>query len=123
MKNTVISLFQQHVKETPGNIAVVFKDRKFTYGEVDDISNNIANYIASKGLGHEDIVSILIPRSEWMVIASLGVLKAGCAYQPLDPSYPKERLNFMMQDAQAKLRRAQCQLHHTLQKVPLAKHR
>ena len=51
----------------------------------------------------EPVVSILIPRSEWMAIASLGVLKAGCAYQPLDPSYPKERLNFMMQDASAKL--------------------
>ncbi|MDO4757467.1 MAG: non-ribosomal peptide synthetase, partial [Parabacteroides sp.] len=67
------------------------------------ISDRIAAYIASKGLGHEDVVSILIPRCEWMTIAPLGVLKAGCAYQPLDPTYPKERLEFMMQDANVRL--------------------
>ena len=100
---TIVSLFEQQVKATPQNIAVVFKDKQYTFAEVDDISNRIAAYLANMGLGTEDVVSVLIPRCEWMVIASLGVLKAGCAYQPLDPSYPKERLNFMMQDANAKM--------------------
>ena len=100
---TIVSLFRQQAKATPENIAVVYKDRHYTYAEVDEQSDRIASYVASKGLGLEDVVSILIPRCEWMVIASLGVLKAGCAYQPLDPTYPKERLNFMMQDASAKL--------------------
>ena len=100
---TIVSLFRRQVKATPNNIAVVYKDQQYTYAEVDDISDRIAGYIAAKGLGLEDVVSVLIPRCEWMAIASLGVLKAGCAYQPLDPSYPKERLNFMMQDANAKL--------------------
>ena len=100
---TIVSLFRRQAKATPENIAVVYQDKRFTYAEVDDISDRIAGYIAAKGLGLEDVVSVLIPRSEWMPIASLGVMKAGCAYQPLDPSYPKERLNFMMQDASAKL--------------------
>ena len=104
---TIVSLFRQQVKATPENIAVVYKDKQFTYQEVDEISDRIAGYIGSRfkvqGSSEEPVVSILIPRSEWMTIASLGVLKAGCAYQPLDPSYPKERLNFMMQDADAKL--------------------
>ena len=111
---TIVSLFSQQVKATPDNIAVVYKDKKYTYGEVDEISDRIAAFIREKGIvkreelkgkseKSETVVSVLIPRSEWMVIASLGVLKAGCAYQPLDPSYPKERLNFMMQDADAKL--------------------
>ena len=100
---TIVSLFQKQAKATPEKVAVVFKDKQFTYAEVDEMSDRIAGYITSKGLGLEDVVSILIPRCEWMVIASLGVLKAGCAYQPLDPSYPKERLNFMMQDANARL--------------------
>ena len=100
---TIVSLFRQQVKATPENVAVVYKDHHYTYAEVDAISDRMAGYIASKGLGVEDVVSVLIPRCEWMAIASLGVLKAGCAYQPLDPSYPKERLNFMMQDANAKL--------------------
>ena len=103
MNTTIVSLFRRQAKETPEHIAVVYKEKKYTYAEVDDISDRIAGYIASKGLKEEDVVSVLIPRCEWMAIASLGVLKAGCAYQPLDPSYPKERLNFMMQDASAKL--------------------
>ena len=100
---TIVSLFRRQAKATPDKIAVVFKDKRFTYAEVDEISDRIASYIASKGLGLEDIVAVLIPRCEWMAIASLGIIKAGCAFQPLDPSYPKERLNFMMQDTGTKL--------------------
>ena len=100
---TIVSLFRRQVSATPDNLAAVYLDKQFTYAQIDEISDRIAAYIASKGLESEDVVSVLIPRSEWMPIASLGVLKAGCAYQPLDPSYPKERLNFMMQDASAKL--------------------
>ena len=100
---TIVSLFRQQVKATPDGIATVYLDKQFTYAQVDEITDRIAAYIVSKGLGAEDVVSVIIPRCEWMPIASMGVLKAGCAYQPLDPSYPKERLNFMMQDASAKL--------------------
>ena len=100
---TIVSQFRRQAKATPENIAVVYKDKRYTYKDVDEISDRIAGYVAAKGLGAEDVVSVLIPRCEWMAIASLGVLKAGCAYQPLDPTYPKERLNFMMQDANAKL--------------------
>ena len=100
---TIVSLFRRQAKATPDKTAVVFKEKQFTYAELDAVSDCIAGYIASKGLGIEDVVAILIPRSEWMAIISLGVLKACCAYQPLDPTYPKERLNFMMQDANVKL--------------------
>ena len=100
---TVVSLFRRQAKATPDAEAVVFKDHRYTYAEVDDLSDRIASYIISKGLGIGDAVSVIIPRCEWMAIASLGILKAGCAYQPLDPSYPKERLNFMVKDADAKL--------------------
>ena len=100
---TIISLFRKQVAQTPDNMAVVYHDKHYTYKEVDAISERIAAYLVKQGLGNEDVVSVLIPRCEWMAIASLGVLKAGCAYQPLDPSYPADRLNFMMQDANAKL--------------------
>jgi amino acid adenylation domain-containing protein/thioester reductase-like protein len=99
----IVSLFRRQVEQTPDNLAVVYHEKKYTYREVDEISERIAAYIASQGLGKEDVVSVLIPRCEWMAIASLGVLKAGCAYQPLDPSYPAERLNFMTKDANAKM--------------------
>ena len=104
---TVVSLWNKQVAETPDNIAVVYQDIRLTYREVDERSSAIAAKIdqivhrTSLNRTSEQVVSILIERSEWMVIASLGVLKAGCAYQPLDPSYPAERLNFMMKDANA----------------------
>ena len=100
---TVVSLFRRQAKETPEKIALVFREKRFTYAELDELSDRIAGFIAGKGLGPEDIVAIMITRSEWMAIASLGVLKAGCAFQPLDPSYPKERLNFMMHDTGTRL--------------------
>ena len=100
---TIVSLFRKQVAHTPDNMALVYHDKHYTYKEVDAISERIANYLVKQGLGNEDVVSVLIPRCEWMAIASLGVLKAGCAYQPLDPSYPAERLNFMMKDANAKM--------------------
>ena len=100
---TIVSLFRRQAQQTPDNIALVYQDLRFTYAQVDDITERIAAVVAAKGLGAEDVVSILIPRGKWMLLASLGVLKAGCAYQPLDSTYPAERLNFMMQDAGAKL--------------------
>ena len=103
MSETIVSLFRKQAAATPDNIAVVYQDKRYAYREVDEISDRIAAYIHDQGLQQEDVVSVLIPRCEWMVIASLGVVKAGCAYQPLDPTYPSERLNFMMKDADAKL--------------------
>ncbi len=100
---TIVSLFRRQAQATPDNVAVVYKDFQYTYAQVDAISDRIAAYLVGKGLKTEDVVSVLIPRCQWMAIASLGVLKAGCAYQPLDPSYPQERLNFMMKDANAQL--------------------
>ena len=100
---TVVSLFRKQAKANPEAMAVVFKDHRYTYAQVDEISDRMACYIAGKGLGREDAVSVLINRSEWMAIASMGILKAGCACQPLDPTYPKERLNFMVKDAGTKV--------------------
>lgn len=102
---TIVSLFRKQAAETPDNLAVVYHDVRLTYKEVDERTDAVAARIIEV-IGNdtkEKVVSILINRSEWMVIASLAALKAGCAYQPLDPSYPAERLNFMMKDANAAL--------------------
>lgn len=100
---TVVDQFRAKAITVPDNIAVVYEDHTYTYAEVDRITDNIAAYLMKKGIGREDAVAVLIGRSEYMPIASLGVLKAGAAYQPLDPSYPEERLNFMVHDSGAKL--------------------
>ena len=102
-KTDIVTLFRRQAENNPNNTAVVYLDKSYTYKEVDEISERIAGYISSLGIGKEDVVSVLIPRCEYMTIASMGVLKSGSAYQPLDPSYPQERLEFMMKDADAKL--------------------
>jgi len=100
---TVVSLFDAAVKRFPNNTAVIFGDKKFSYRQVDAPANDIAAYILSKNIANGSVASILIPRCEFMPIAALGALKAGCAYQPLDPTYPPERLNFMIKDAAAQI--------------------
>ncbi|MDO4536799.1 MAG: amino acid adenylation domain-containing protein [Coriobacteriales bacterium] len=100
---TVVSLARVAAAAYPHNVAAVFEDREMSYAELDEMSDRMAALIAERGLGQGDVVSILIPRGLWMPVASLGALKAGCAYQPLDATYPPERLNFMIKDAGAKL--------------------
>ncbi|MDO4982111.1 MAG: amino acid adenylation domain-containing protein [Eubacteriales bacterium] len=100
---TVVDLFRKEARENADGIAVVYQDKKYTYQETDALTDRIAACLLSQGIGRGDVVSVLIGRSEYMPIASLGVLKTGAAYQPLDPSYPQERLSFMIEDSAAKL--------------------
>ncbi len=98
---TILDDFLDVVKKYPDNIAVVYKDKKYTYREVDEITTRIANELIRLGAKKEKVVSILTRKSENIVLASLGVIKSGAAYQPLDPTYPKDRLSFMVKDASA----------------------
>ena len=100
---SLVDLLRAQAARTPDHTAVVFGDKHLTYRELDRITDNLAGYIRSLGIGREDVVSILIPRGEYMPVASIGASKAGAAYQPLDPAYPPERLTFMVKDASAKL--------------------
>lgn len=100
---TLVAQFQAMAREVPDNTAVIYEDRSYTYAQVEALSDKLAYHIHQQGLGRGDTVAVFINRSEYMVIASLGVLKAGCAYEPLDPNYPDERLNFMAKDAAVRL--------------------
>ena len=92
---TILSLFKAQVKKTPDALALVYTDKRFTYREVDEISDRIAAGLHPT----TNVIAIKVQRSEWMVLGALAVLKTGCAYLPLDPSYPEERLSYMQQDA------------------------
>ncbi len=98
---TILDDFLDVVKKHPNEVAVVYKDKKYTYKEVDEISTRIANELIKLGAKKEKVVSILAKKSEYIVLASLGVIKSGAAYQPLDPTYPKDRLSFMVKDSNA----------------------
>lgn len=102
-EKTVVDLFREQAKNHPDYDALVYLDRKYTYKELDEITDRLAMHLRRRGIEREKVVGVLIPRCEYMVIATLGILKAGGAYLPLDPTYPPERLNLMMQDSEAKV--------------------
>jgi amino acid adenylation domain-containing protein len=99
-KNKCIhQLFEEQVKRTPNNIAVVYENEQLTYAELNQKANQLAHYLQQLGVGPEVLVGICVERSLLMVVGLLGILKAGGAYVPLDPAYPKNRLAFMLEDA------------------------
>jgi len=93
-------LFEAQVERTPDAVAVVFEDSALTYKELNQRANQLAHYLKKLGAGPEILIGIYIERSLEMVIGLLAILKAGSAYVPLDPDYPRERLTFMLEDAQ-----------------------
>jgi len=101
---TVIDLFEEQVKETPNNIAIVFEEKELTYEELNEKSNQLANYLRENySIKANDLVGIKLDRSERMITAILGILKSGAAYVPIDVNYPQERINYIEQDSQCKV--------------------
>src|SRR5215213_5970923 len=96
-------LFDDQAARTPEAVARVYEDEQFTYAQLNARANQLAHYLRTLGVGAETLVGVCMDRSSEMVVALLGVLKAGGAYLPLDPSYPHARLSFMLADAQAPL--------------------
>ncbi|GAB1539475.1 hypothetical protein NUACC21_21420 [Scytonema sp. NUACC21] len=96
-------LFEEQVERTANNIAVVFEEQHLTYAELNAQANQLAHYLQRLGVEPDVLVGICIERSLLMVIAQLAVLKAGGAYLPLDPAYPKERLSWMLEDSETLL--------------------
>src|SRR4029453_10656490 len=94
-------LFEAQVERTPDAVAVVCEGQQLTYQELNRRTNQLAHHLRELGVGPEVMVAICMERSLETVIGLLGILKAGGAYVPLDPAYPKERLAFMVKDAQA----------------------
>ncbi|ODH00206.1 hypothetical protein A4S05_34205 [Nostoc sp. KVJ20] len=93
-------LFEEQVERTPNAVAVVFENQQLTYHELNCRANQLAHYLQSLGVKPDVLVGICVERSLEMVVGLLGILKAGGAYVPLDSEYPKDRLSFMLEDAQ-----------------------
>jgi amino acid adenylation domain-containing protein len=96
-------LFEQQAERSPEAIAVTCGDQRLTYRELDERANGVALELAERGVGPEVLVGLCANRSPELVIGLLAILKAGGAYLPLDPDYPAERLQFMLDDAGASI--------------------
>ncbi len=100
---TISELFEEQVEKTPNNIAVVFEDKSLTYKELNEKANALALYLRNNKIGRNDIVSIMVNRSLELLVAILAVLKSGACYIPIDPNYPKDRTEYMLENSHCKL--------------------
>ena len=99
----VHQLFEEQVERTPDKTAIVACDKTLTYREVNEEANRIAHSLIEKGVGVGDIVAFALPRRSYLVATMFGILKSGAAYLPIDPDYPQDRIEYMLDDSKAKL--------------------
>jgi amino acid adenylation domain-containing protein len=107
---TIVELFEQQVSKTPDNLAVVFEDQQLTYQQLNEKANQLAHLLLGLKtpsgtvlLANNPLIAIAVERSLEMIIGLLGILKAGCAYVPIDPNYPAARIRYMLDDSAAPL--------------------
>ena len=100
---TVVDAFRERARALPDNRAAAFREETLSYAELDGLTDSLACELAGRGIGKGATVGVLARRGLMMPVCSLGVLKSGAAYVPLDPTYPSERLEFMLEDSGAAL--------------------
>jgi amino acid adenylation domain-containing protein len=96
-------LFEEQVARTPAATALVFGGERLSYGELNRRANQVGHYLRGLGVRGEEVVGLCLERGVELVVGLLGVLKAGGAYLPLDPSYPSQRLSYMIEDVGLKV--------------------
>ena len=109
-------LFEERVVRTPNAVALSFEDKQLTYSDLNARANQLAHFLRKQGVGTDTLVGICMERSLEMIVAILGVLKAGGAYLPLDLAYPNERIEFILEDAKTKVLLTQ---KHLKEELPL----
>jgi len=101
---TIIALFERQAAQNPDVKILAFGETELSYRELNEKSNQLAHYLrANYDIKADDMVGLLLDRSEWMVIAMLAVLKSGAAYVPVDPAYPQDRIAYMLEDSKCKV--------------------
>jgi amino acid adenylation domain-containing protein len=110
----VHQLIAAQAARTPNATAVVFENKRLTYGELDKRANQLAHHLIKLGATPDSLVGIGLERSLEMVVGLLGILKAGAAYVPLDPAYPRDRIAFMLENAEVPLLLTQASLKESL---------
>jgi len=95
----VHQLFEAQVTANPDATAVVFENESLTYAQLNARANQLANHLTSVGVNHGDMVGVYLERCNDMMVATLGILKTGAAYVPLDPAFPDDRISYMMSNS------------------------
>jgi amino acid adenylation domain-containing protein/FkbM family methyltransferase len=103
VNKTIYQLIEEQTLGTPDAIAVTCEEQSLTYDSLNRSANQLAHYLRREGIGANTCVALSVERSLEMIVGMLGILKAGGAYVPLDPTYPQDRINLILEDAQVPL--------------------
>ncbi|MGQ3478678.1 amino acid adenylation domain-containing protein [Paenibacillus sp. TY11] len=114
-KKTIHQLFEEQVERTPEQVAVVFGDKHLTYADLNKQANQLAHVLRAKGVDTDQSVGIIVECSLEMIVGIFGILKAGGVYVPIDPEYPKERIQYMLTDSGAKLLLTRLPMHQQVE--------
>ncbi|MGN0468579.1 MAG: condensation domain-containing protein, partial [Acutalibacteraceae bacterium] len=98
----VHQLFEEQVAKTPDKVAVIACDKTLTYRELNEEANRIAHSLIEKGVNVGDIVAFALPRKSYLIATMFGILKSGATYMPIDPTYPEDRIEYMLTESNAK---------------------
>ena len=116
---TIVDLLELQAEKTPDDCALIFNDAQWTYKELHQQSNQLANYLRENYMIRpNDLVGVRLKRNEYLIIAILGVLKSGAAYVPIDVNYPEERIAYIVEDSTCKVVIDEKELDQFLQKQP-----
>jgi amino acid adenylation domain-containing protein/non-ribosomal peptide synthase protein (TIGR01720 family) len=99
----LMGLFEAQVAETPDAVALVFEEDVLTYYELNRRANQLGHYLQAKGVGADSLVAVCLPRCTSLIVSILGILKAGGSYVPIDPEYPGDRIQHMLDDSGSSL--------------------
>ena len=99
--NNVVKQFENVVKKYSKKIAIISNEKEYTYEELDEKSSRLATYLIKQGIKNQDIVGIMVNRSFELCVGLLAILKAGATYLPIDPEYPIDRIEYMLEDSNA----------------------
>jgi len=113
-KSLIHELFERQVDRSPSEVAVAYEEHSLTYAELNGKANQLARYLQTRGVGPGQLVALCVERSVEMLVGLLGILKAGAAYVPLDPSNPVGRLEYVLTDAAPRVVVTQERLKKTL---------
>ncbi len=95
---TLVDLFLEQVEKKPDNTALIYQDEKLSFRQLNEKANQLARYLRQKGVKEETLVPLCIERSIEMMVAILGIMKAGGVYVPIDPDVPPQRIEFLLED-------------------------
>ncbi|NKQ18771.1 MupA/Atu3671 family FMN-dependent luciferase-like monooxygenase [Brevibacillus laterosporus] len=103
-EKTIQGWFQDQVTKIPDETAIVYRDRTLTYRQLDELSNQLAHYLRVQyQIQPSDLIGIMLDRSEQLIVTLLAILKSGAAYVPIDPTYPVERIRYIIHDSQMRV--------------------